>query len=188
MPENHLYKKVVAMPDDVPLPPIWLLGSSDFSSDLAAQVGMGFAFAHHFASHDAADAMVHYRARFKTSTWLQAPHAILAVAAICAESDEEAERLASSADLNRLRRDRGEYAPLPSVEEAQAYPYSDAEKMKIANNRSRLFVGSPATVREKLQRLVVETQADELMVVTAMYDHEARKRSYALLAGALNPS
>lgn len=185
-PEEHPYNKVVAMPNDVPLPPIWLLGSSDFSSDLAAQVGMGFAFAHHFASHDAADAMVHYRARFKTSNWLQAPHAILAVAAICAESDEEAERLASSADLNRLRRDRGEYAPLPSVEEALAYPYSEAEKMKIVRNRSRLFVGSPSTVMAKLQPLVAETHADELMVVTAMYDHEARKRSYALLAEAFH--
>ncbi len=186
-PEEHPYNKVVAMPNDVPLPPIWLLGSSDFSSDLAAQVGMGFAFAHHFASHDAADAMVHYRARFKTSNWLQAPHAILAVAAICAESDEEAEKLASSADLNRLRRDRGEYVPLPSVEEALAYPYSEAEKMKIVRNRSRLFVGSPSTVMAKLQPLVAETHADELMVVTAMYDHEARKRSYALLAEAFGP-
>ena len=183
-PEGHPYNNVVAMPNDVSLPPIWLLGSSDFSSDLAAQVGMGFAFAHHFASHDAADAMVHYRARFQGSAWLQAPQAILAVAVICAETDEEAERLASSADLNRLRRDRGEYAPLPSVEEALAYPYSDAEKAKIARNRSRLFVGSPATVREKLQPLIAQCQADELMVVTAMYDHEARKRSYSLLSDA----
>ncbi|WP_398472690.1 LLM class flavin-dependent oxidoreductase [Tardiphaga sp.] len=183
-PENHPYNNVVAMPNDVPLPPIWLLGSSDFSSDLAAQVGMGFAFAHHFASHDAADAMVHYRARFKSSAWLQAPQAILAVAVICAETDEEAERLASSADLNRLRRDRGEYAPLPSVEEALAYPYSDAEKVKITRNRSRLFVGSPATVKEKLQPLIAQCQPDELMVVTAMFDHDARKQSYSLLARA----
>jgi alkanesulfonate monooxygenase SsuD/methylene tetrahydromethanopterin reductase-like flavin-dependent oxidoreductase (luciferase family) len=92
--------------------------------------------------------------------------------------------LASSADLNRLRRDRGEYAPLPSVEEALAYSYSDSEKMKIARNRSRLFVGSPSTVMEKLQPLIRDTQADELMVITAMYDHDARKKSYSLLAEA----
>ncbi len=73
-------------------------------------------------------------------------------------------------------------APLPSVEEALAYPYSDSEKMKIARNRSRLFVGSPSTVLEKLQPLISECQADELMVITAMDDHEARKRSYDLLA------
>lgn len=183
-PPGHPYNNVVAMPNDVPLPPIWLLGSSDYSSDLSAQVGMGFAFAHHFASHDAADAMVHYRARFKSSGWRRTPHAILAVAVITAETDAEAERLASSADLNRLRRDRGEYAPLPSVEEALAYPYSDGEKMKIARNRSRLFVGSSSTVMEKLQPLIRDCQADELMVITAMYDHEARKKSYSLLAEA----
>jgi luciferase family oxidoreductase group 1 len=183
-PPGHPYNNVVAMPNDVPLPPIWLLGSSDYSSDLAAQVGMGFAFAHHFASYDAADAMVHYRARFKSSPWRATPHAILAVAAICADTDEEAERLAAPFDLNRLRRDRGEYAPLPSVEEALAYDYSDSEKMKIRRNRSRLFVGSPSTVKEKLQPLINDSQADELMVITAMYDHETRRKSYSLLADA----
>jgi len=66
-PPGHPYNNVVAMPNDTPLPPIWLLGSSDYSSELAAQVGMGFAFAHHFASHDAVDALTHYRARFKPS-------------------------------------------------------------------------------------------------------------------------
>jgi luciferase family oxidoreductase group 1 len=183
-PPGHPYNNVVAMPDDTPLPPIWLLGSSDYSSELAAQVGMGFAFAHHFASFDAADALVHYRARFKSSRWRSTPHGILAVAVIIAETDAEAERLATSADLNRLRRDRGEYAPLPSVEEALAYPYTDRERAAIARNRARLFVGSPATVMQKLQPLIDSSQADELMVITAVTDHEARKKSYSLLAEA----
>src|SRR5262244_1441816 len=95
-PPGHPYNNVVAMPDDTPLPPIWLLGSSDYSSELAAQVGMGFAFAHHFAMHDAIDAMVHYRNRFKPSGWRTTPHAILAVAIVTADTDAEAERLASS--------------------------------------------------------------------------------------------
>src|SRR5271165_4253265 len=103
-PPGHPYNNVVAMPDDTPLPPIWLLGSSDYSSELAAQVGMGYAFAHHFASHDAVDAMVTYRSHFKPSGFLQTPQAILAVAVVTAETDAQAERLASSADLNRLRR------------------------------------------------------------------------------------
>src|SRR6202047_366754 len=68
-PPNHPFNQVVAMPDDTPLPPIWLLGSSDYSSELAAQVGMGFAFAHHFASHDATAAMTNYRAHFRPSAW-----------------------------------------------------------------------------------------------------------------------
>src|ERR1700752_1134767 len=121
-PAGHPYNNVVAMPDDSPLPPIWLLGSSDYSSELAAQVGMGFAFAHHFSTYDGMDRMTNYRTRFKPSGWRSTPHAILAVAAVTAETDAEAQNLGSSMDLNRLRRDRGQYLPLPSVEEALAYP------------------------------------------------------------------
>jgi luciferase family oxidoreductase group 1 len=183
-PAGHPYHNVIAMPDDTPLPPIWLLGSSDYSSELAAQVGMGFAFAHHFASHDAITAMVNYRAHFTPSRWRLTPHAILAVAVVTAETDAEAERLASSMELNRLRRDRGEYLPLPSPEEAAAYPYTDADRASIARNRSRLFAGSPATVMKKLEPMIATSQADELMVITAVFDHEARKRSYSLLAEA----
>jgi luciferase family oxidoreductase group 1 len=183
-PQGHPYNQVVAMPDDTPLPPIWLLGSSDYSSELAAQVGMGFAFAHHFAMHDAVDAMVNYRSNFKPSGWRTTPHAILAVAIVTAETDAEAERLASSMDLNRLRRDRGQFAPLPSPEEALAYPYTDAERASVARNRSRLFVGSPATVMSKLQPMIDASKPDELMVISAIYDHAARKRSYTLLADA----
>ena len=101
-----------------------------------------------------------------------------------AETDAEAERLASSMDLNRLRRDRGQYLPLPSPEEALAYPYTDAERASIARNRSRLFVGSPATVMQKLEPLIAASKPDELMIITAVYDHEARKKSYSLLADA----
>src|SRR6202165_5470417 len=183
-PPNHPFNNVVAMPDDTPLPPIWLLGSSDYSSELAAQVGMGFAFAHHFASYDAVDALTNYRTRFKPSGWRSTPHGILAVAVVAAETDAEAERLASSMDLNRFRRDRGQYLPLPSVEEALAYPYTDADRASIARNRSRLFVGSPATVLAKLQAMIAASQADELMIITAVYDHDARKKSYGLLADA----
>ncbi len=183
-PPGHPYNNVVAMPDDTPLPPIWLLGSSDYSSELAAQVGMGFAFAHHFASHDAVEALTHYRSNFRPTRWRSTPHGILAVAAVVADTDEEAERLASSMDLSRLLRDRGRYVPLPSVEEALSYSYTDADRASIARNRSRLFVGSPATVRQALQPLISASHADELMVITAVYDHEARKRSYSLLADA----
>src|SRR5580698_9341026 len=180
-PPGHPYNNVVAMPDDTPLPPIWLLGSSDYSSELAAQVGMGYAFAHHFASYDAVTAMTNYRQNFRPSPWLTAPSAILAVAVIAAETDAEAERLAAPMELNRLRRDRGEYWPLPSVEEALAYPYTDAECAAVARNRSRLFVGSPATIMARLLLMIEEAKAAELMIVTAVYDHEARKKSYSLL-------
>ena len=183
-PAGHPYNNVVAMPDDTPLPPIWLLGSSDYSSELAAQVGMGFAFAHHFASYDAIAALTNYRDHFKPSGWRATPHGILAVAAVAAETDAEAEQLASSMDLNRLRRDRGQYLPLPSVEEALAYNYSDAERGSVMRNRARLFVGSPATIMTKLEPMITAGKPDELMIITAVYDHDARKKSYGLLADA----
>jgi luciferase family oxidoreductase group 1 len=181
-PEGHPFSRIVAMPADVPLPPIWLLGSSDYSAELAAAVGAGFSFAHHFASHDAAAAMRSYRERFRPSPQRERPYAILAVAAIAAESDEAAERLASTVDLNWVRRARGEYLPLASPEEALSYPYSPIDRERISAHRARLFVGTPATVRERLEPLIAATSADEVMITTMIYDHAARRRSYELLA------
>ena len=181
-PPGHPYNNVVAMPNDTPLPPIWLLGSSDYSSELSAQVGMGFAFAHHFASYDAVAAMNNYHQHFRPSAWRAKPHGILGVSLVAAETDAEAARLASSMDLNRLRRDRGQFLPLPSVEEALAYPYTDSERAVVLRNRERMFVGTPATVLQRLQPLLAASKPDELMVTSFIYDHEARKRSYGLLA------
>jgi luciferase family oxidoreductase group 1 len=181
-PEGHPFRKIDIMPSGVPLPPIWLLGSSDFSAHLSAQLGLGFGFAQHFASHDAVDAMISYRREFTPSQWRLEPHSILTIAAICAGTDAEAERLAASADLNVLRRNRGEYGPLPSPEEALAYEYSAAERDAIRRNRQRLFVGSRPTIRKLLEPLLAATQADELMITAAIFDHEAKLSSYELLA------
>ena len=181
-PEGHPFRKVRAMPADVPLPPIFLLGSSGYSAQLAAAIGAGFSFAHHFASHDAIAAMTDYRNRFKPSVALKVPHAILAVAVVCADTDAEAERLALTVDLNFVRRSKGEYLPLASPEEAAAYPFTPIDREHIRHNRARLFVGAPATVRERLDPLIAATQADELMVTTMVYDHAARRHSYELLA------
>ena len=183
-PPDHPFNKVVAMPDDTPLPPLWLLGSSDYSAQLAAQAGMGFAFAHHFASFDAVAALTHYRAHFSPSRWRQTPQSILAVAVVAAPTDAEAEELAMSMDLNRLQRERGAYLPIPSVEEAKAYPYSEADRVIIARNRAKLFVGAPSTILERLTPLIEATKVDEVMVTSAIYDHDARKRCYRLLAEA----
>ena len=183
-PEGHPFRSVRAMPQDVALPPIWLLGSSGYSAQLAAMVGAGFAFAHHFAEHDAVAAMLTYRDRFKPSSARETPYAILACAAICADSEAEAERLASTADLNFVRRSRGEYLLLASPEEAAAYPYSPAERGVIARNRLRLFVGTKATLLERLSQMITATKADEVMITAMIYDHAARRRSYELLAEA----
>jgi luciferase family oxidoreductase group 1 len=197
-PEGHPFRAIRAMPQDVALPPIWLLGSSGYSAQLAAMVGAGYSFAHHFADHDPVEAMLSYREQFKPRAALAseasgqrgdsivraAPYAILACAAVCADSNAEAERLASTIDLNFVRRRRGEYLPLESPEQAVAYPYSPAERGLIARNRARLFVGSKATVRERLEAMIAATKADEVMVTTMIYDHAARRHSYELLAEA----
>jgi luciferase family oxidoreductase group 1 len=182
--EDHPLGQIRAMPTGVRLPPIWLLGSSNYSAQLSAAIGVGFSFAHHFATYDAVEAMRLYRDRFRPSVWRQAPYAILAVAVVCAPDDAEAERLASTADLGFVRRAKGEYPPLASPQEAAAYPYTAAEQTLIRQNRSRLVVGSPARVRERLGPLIEATGADELMVTSMIYDHELRKRCYELLAGA----
>lgn len=184
-PEGHPFRRVVAMPSDVALPPLWLLGSSGYSARLAARIGTGFAFAHHFAQHDAHDAMLAYRAEFQPSARFPAPRSILAVAAVAAETEEEAERLASSHDLHRLRRDRGEFGPLPSPEEAAAYPYGDAERASIRRNRERFFVGVPDEVAARLAAFARSVRADEVMVTSAVWDQEARRRSYELLTAAM---
>ena len=183
-PEGHPFRKVRAVPADVALPPIWLLGSSGYSAELAAAVGMGFAFAHHFSDYDAESAMLSYREHFKPSATMTEPYAILGAAVIAADSDAEAEQLALSADLHHIRRAKGEYAALASPEEAAAYDYTPIDRERIARYRARLIVGSIVAVKDRLLRLTETTRADELMVTTAVYDHAARRRSYELLARA----
>jgi luciferase family oxidoreductase group 1 len=167
-PPDHPFRNVHAMPTDVALPPVWLLGSSGYSAELAAAVGMG------------------YRAHFKPAAALPEPRAILAVAAIAADSDAEAERIAASADLHFVRRVKGEFAPLASPEEAAAYPYGPVDRQRIARQRERLVVGSVEHVKARLLALIEATRADELMITTMVFDHAARRRSYELLAEAFD--
>ena len=183
-PEGHPFRNVHAMPSDVPLPPIWLLGSSGYSAQLSGMVGAGFAFAHHFSDYDAVAAMLSYRDHFRPSQARDKPCAMLAVAAVCADSDAEADRLATTLDLNWVRRARGEYLPLASPEEAQNFPYTPVDLERIRRRRARLFTGTPDTILAKLTPLLEATNADELMVTTMIYEHAARRHSYELLADA----
>jgi luciferase family oxidoreductase group 1 len=181
-PDGHPFRNVRAVPSDVTLPPIWLLGSSGYSAELAAAFGLGFAFAHHFADYDAAGAMLSYRERFKPTPMQPRPYAILATAAIAADSDAEAERIAASAQLHYVRRAQGEYLPLESPEAAVAYPYTAVDRERMARQRTRLAIGSARAVKDRLLALARATRADELMITTMIYDHAARRRSYELLA------
>ena len=184
-PEQHRYRSIAAMPTGVPLPPIWILGSSGASAQMAGNAGMGYSFASHFSPTPAAPAFAAYRSRFRPSPGFAKPHAILGVAAVCADTDAEADYLAATMDLAWLRIRRGEFLPLPSPEEALAYPYAEFERLAVRDYRSRTLIGAPATVATAIERMAADCGADEVMVVSNLYDHQARLRCYTLLAEAL---
>jgi luciferase family oxidoreductase group 1 len=183
-PEGHPFRKVNAMPADVPLPPLYLLGSSGYSAQLAAHIGAGFSFAHHFSDFDPVGPMMTYREQFKPSETRDKPLAILALHVVCADTEADAERLATSVDLNFALRRQGRYQPIPSPEEAAAHIYSPTDRALIGQNRARLVVGTKDKVMAHLDPLIKATRADEVMITTMIYDHGARKHSYALLAEA----
>jgi luciferase family oxidoreductase group 1 len=180
---NHPFRNIKVIPDDVPLPPIWILGSSGASARLAGSAGMGYSFASHFSPTPAGPAFNAYADSFQPSPQFPKPHAILGVAVVCAETDEEADHLATTMDLAWLRIRRGEFRPLPSPEEAQAYPYNEGERAAVREYRSRTIIGNPQKVREKIEALARDSGADEVMVVTNLHGHVERLRSYELLAG-----
>ena len=181
-PEDHPFRSVIAMPSDVGLPPIWLLGSSGYSARAAGEMGLGYAFASHFSPADPAPAMRAYRESFEPSEDFEHPSAILAVAVICEETSEHAERLATSMELAWVRMRSGNPGPLPNPEEAMAYPYTPTERRLADTYRTMQVVGDPQTVRARLEELAEHTAADEVMVTTNVYDHAERLRSYELLA------
>ena len=183
-PDGHPFRAIRVMPEDVPVPPIWLLGSGAYSAELAGRVGLGFAFAHHFASIEAADAIGLYRSSFQASAWLQRPHAILATAAVCAGTEVEAEWLAATVDFSYVRRMSGDYRPLASPEEAKSYNYSPHEEQARRANRARVFVGSPHELRNRLATFAEAAGADEIMLTTPVFSQDARVQSYRLLAEA----
>ncbi len=184
IPAGHPFAGVKAMPAGPGAPPVWLLGSSDYSGALAAQLGLRFGFAH-FISAEGGDAVMRdYRRAYQPSAREPDPHSLLCVFVVCAESAKEADRLSGSIALRRLNTDRGINAPVPNHEEVESFPYTEADRRRIAHHQRRMVCGTPETVRERLLKLRDEYEADELMIITITGDYESRLRSYELLAGA----
>jgi luciferase family oxidoreductase group 1 len=181
---DHPYRGVRVMPDGPGNPEVWLLGSSDQSAVLAARYGTAFAFAHFINSDGFAEVVQFYRQGFRPSPLLDGPRAGLAVFAIAADTEAEAHRLARSRDLFVAQLYTGRTGPYPSVQEAEAYAYSDHERAIVRGARRRSIVGTPEQVRDHLQGLGREAGADELIVLTITHDFAARVRSYELLAEA----
>jgi luciferase family oxidoreductase group 1 len=183
-PAGHPFHRVRVVPEGVALPPVWLLGSSGASARMAGQLGMGYAFASHFSPAPAAPPLREYREAFTPSDAFPEPHAIVAVSAIAAPTQDEAEYLATSMQLAWVRLQRGEFMPLPSPEEASAYPYNDVERSVVASYRGLQIVGTPEVVREQIEALAADSGANEVMVTTMVYSHEARLHSFELLAAS----
>lgn len=184
IPPDHPFASVKVMPAGPTSPEVWLLGSSDYSGALAAQLGLRFAFAH-FISADGGDVVMRdYRRNYRPSDRGPAPCALLCVFVIAAKTEEEAERLAASIALRRLNMDHGVNAPVPNHDEARAYPYTEADRRRLAHHRRRVVLGTPERVRKQLLALQEAFQADELMAITITGDYETRLESYELLAEA----
>jgi luciferase family oxidoreductase group 1 len=175
-------QRVRATPGQGSHVPLWILGSSLYGAQLAAALGLPYAFASHFAPEALLPALEVYRERFQPSEQLQQPYAMVACNVVCAETDEEARRLFTSPQqsfTNILRGRRGQLPP--PIDNIETW-WTPEEKAQTMQRLSRSYVGSPQTVRESLDAFVEETQADELIVAAAIHDHRARLRSYELLS------
>ena len=182
-PADHPYAGISAMPDDVPLPPLWLLGSGDYSARLAARLGLGFAFAAHFSPDPPDEPMRLYREGF-TPGALAAPHAIVALSVFCADTEAAARELASSMLLSIAQLRTGRPDRLASPEETRAHVYTSQERAVADAYRHLQIVGTPEQVRARIEAIATRTRADEVMIATHAYDAAARVRSYELVARA----
>jgi luciferase family oxidoreductase group 1 len=182
-PPTHPFRNIRAMPDDVHLPPIWLLGSGDYSAQLAAELGLGFAFAGHFSPEPAEGPMRLYRSLFEAhESGLEAPHAILALAVYCADTEAEAKRMASSIRVAFAQLRTGKPDRLPSPDEALARELTPPEEAAVAFFDRIGIVGAPEQVKARIDEIVARTGADEVMIATHAYDSAARIRSHELVA------
>jgi luciferase family oxidoreductase group 1 len=179
---NPLSRLAKVLPGRPELPEVWLLGSSPQSALWAADLGLRYAFAD-FINPNGAEIAKLYRDEFAEDLRLPAPHTAVAVWAVCAPTDEEARRLATSSRMTFTLLRQGRLIPVPPPETAERFLASQGDGLA---GRRRTIVGSPDTVKAGIEQAVAEYGADEAIVVTITYDHAARRRSYELIAEALS--
>ena len=176
-------QKIVAVPGAGSNVPLWILGSSLYGAQLAAMLGLPYAFASHFAPDALLQALDVYRTRFQPSAQQDAPYAMAGIHVIAADTDAEAKRLFTSVQqqfTNMVRNRRGKVQP--PIDDIETY-WTPQEKAQAMHMLRYAVVGGPETVKRGVEAFVELTKLDEVMVVCAVYDHQARKRSYELLAG-----
>ncbi len=189
LPDAHPFRNVMAQPAGPESPEIWILGSSTYGAQVAAFFGLPYCYAYFFTEGQGAmEALELYRATYRPSQAHPQPYSAIAVFALAADTQTEAERLFTPREVWRAERERGRFVPLPSPEEAAAYPFTAAEIARNAVTRERSAYGTPDVVRERLQTIGASHGVDEIAMVTALHDPVARRRSFVLLAEAFGLS
>ena len=186
LPNEHPLSNVRATPKSKGIPEIWILASSEGSTNIAATFGMSLSYAHFINPVETEPLLRLYREKFKPSDYLKQPKVNLGIFVLCADTEEEAERIVTSRDLQRLRVDRGQHGPIPSPETAAAYNYSKIEKQRIFKNRQRLFYGTAEKVKTEIETLATQHCIDEFIILSNCYEFSARLRSYELIAEAFD--
>ena len=186
-PADHPFRSIRPVPVDVRLPPLWLLGSSDFSARLAAEAGLGFAFAAHINAAGAVRALRDYRTSFVPSPRYPEPWAILTVSVTVGETTEHARDLSLINDLLLLRLRSGHLGAYPTLEEAKRYQFTAAERNTIASMPMRSIVGDANDVHRLIVDLMERSQADELMVTTFLPELADRRRTIEEMGRVFGP-
>ncbi len=181
MPADHPFARLTKLPGLPERPDLWLLGSSPQSGIWAAELGLPYAFAD-FINPLGAEIVTKYREDFTPSRHAEKPRVIAAVWALCADSDEEARRIAASSKMMFTLYLRGELIAIPPIEKALTFLETQPPSEDPFRMRRRAIVGSPAKVREGIEAVAAEYGTDEVMIVTITFDHAARRRSYELIA------
>jgi luciferase family oxidoreductase group 1 len=190
-PADHPFARIKVSPDMPGAPEVWLLGSSPWSSAVAAKWGLPYAFAHFISPEETSPSVGYYRANFQASKRLGQPRAIVALGVICADTEAEAKRLYTSTELHIRRiRLQGKRLPVPTPEQAIAelgdIAFGSDLVVRGTGEWPRYVVGAPEQVREELDRMASHLQIDELMIIAVLHDYQARLRSYQLIAEAFN--
>ena len=178
-------QKLIAFPGAGSDVPVWLLGSSTYSAQLAAKMGLPFAFASHFAPALLMEAIEMYRGAFTPSPYLDRPYLMVGVPLIAAESDREAKYLATSSLQRQVRLIRRQHIFIPPPVDSMDGIWSEAEKFLVDSRMALAAIGGPETVRQKLAQILRATAADELIFVSDFYDHTLRLRSFEIASEAM---
>ncbi|CAH0151943.1 Limonene 1,2-monooxygenase [Peribacillus sp. Bi96] len=184
-PTGHLYTKTSAAPIPQISPEPWILGTSEKSAKLAAENGTAYAFGEFMSENDGMQSFQQYREHFQSKGVLKGPKTIVAVSAICAETEEHAKEIALSETLWKIQSGHGERKQVPSIEEVREHVWSEKEKVLKETMHKKLIIGTPSQVKYRLLEIQEAYKADEIMIITITHKLEDRLNSYRLIAREL---